>query len=80
MLTTVSKYLDQHADRFLEELKEFLRIPTVSADPECKPHLIRGAEFVYKQLADLGMKAEIVPTAGHPIVYAEWLGAPGAPT
>ena len=80
MLTTVSNYLDQHADRFLEELKEFLRIPTVSADPECKPHLIRGAEFVYKQLADLGMKAEIVPTAGHPIVYAEWLGAPGAPT
>ncbi len=80
MLTTVSNYLDQHADRFLEELKEFLRIPTVSADPECKPHLVRGAEFVHKQLADLGMKAEIVPTAGHPIVYAEWLGAPGAPT
>jgi acetylornithine deacetylase/succinyl-diaminopimelate desuccinylase-like protein len=80
MLTAVSNYLDQHADRFLEELKEFLRIPTVSADPECKPHLIRGAEFVHHQLADLGMKAEIVPTAGHPIVYAEWLGAPGAPT
>ena len=52
----------------------------MSADPECKPHLVRGAEFVHKQLADLGMKAEIVPTAGHPIVYAEWLGAPGAPT
>ncbi len=80
MLKTVSDYLDQHSNRFLEELKEFLRIPTVSADPECKPHLIRGAEFVHKQLADLGMKAEIVPTAGHPIVYAEWLGAPGAPT
>ena len=80
MLKSVSNYLDQHADRFLEELKEFLRIPTVSADPECKPHLVRGAEFVHKQLADLGMKAEIVPTAGHPIVYAEWLGAPGAPT
>ena len=80
MLAAVSNYLDQHADRFLEELKEFLRIPTVSADPECKPHLIRGAEFVHKQLADLGMKAEIVPTAGHPIVYAECLESPGAPT
>ena len=80
MLKTVSDYLDQHSNRFLEELKDFLRIPTVSADPECKPHLVRGAEFVHKQLADLGMKAEIVPTAGHPIVYAEWLGAPGAPT
>ncbi len=80
MLQTVSDYLDEHADRFVEELKDFLRIPTVSADPECKPHLVRGAEFVHKQLADLGMKAEIVPTPGHPIVYAEWLGAPGAPT
>ena len=36
MLTTVSKYLDQHADRFLEELKEFLRIPTVSAELRAK--------------------------------------------
>ena len=80
MLAAVSDYLDQHADRFLEELKEFLRIPTVSADPECKPHLIRGAEFVHRQLANLGMKAEIVPTAGHPIVYAECLESPGAPT
>jgi acetylornithine deacetylase/succinyl-diaminopimelate desuccinylase-like protein len=80
MLSTVSNYLDQNADRFLEELKEFLRIPTVSADPECKPHMRRGAEFVYRQFADLGMKTEIVPTAGHPIVYAEWQGAAGAPT
>lgn len=80
MLGAVSNYLDQNADRFLEELKEFLRIPTVSADPECKPHLQRGAEFVHRQLAELGMKAEIVPTAGHPIVYAECLESPGAPT
>ncbi len=80
MLAAVSDYLDQHAERFLEELKEFLRIPTVSADPECKPHLQRGAEFVHRQLAGLGMKAEIVPTAGHPIVYAECLESPGAPT
>ena len=80
MLAAVANYLDQHADRFLDELKELLRIPTVSADPECKPHMRRGAEFVYRQFADLGFKAEIVPTAGHPIVYAEWLQAPGAPT
>ncbi len=80
MLAAVANYLDQHADRFLEELKELLRIPTVSADPECKPHMRRGAEFIHRQLADLGFKAEIVHTAGHPIVYAEWLKAPGAPT
>jgi len=76
----VTEYLKQNADRFVEELKDFLRIPTVSADPACKPHLQRGAEFVHRQLANLGCDAEIVPTAGHPIVYGEWLKSPGAPT
>lgn len=76
----ISKYLDDNAEQFLEELKEFLRIPTVSADPECKPHMLRGAEFVHRQLADLGFQAEIVPTAGHPIVYAEWMKSPDVPT
>lgn len=80
MLASVATYLKQHSDRFLEELKELLRIPTVSADPECKPHLRRGAEFLHRQFANLGFHAEIVPTAGHPIVHAEWLKAPGAPT
>ena len=80
MLAAVANYLDQHSARFLEELKELLRIPTVSADPECKPHMRRGAEFIHRQFADLGFKTEIVHTAGHPIVYAEWLQAPGAPT
>jgi acetylornithine deacetylase/succinyl-diaminopimelate desuccinylase-like protein len=76
----VTQYLDQNADRFVEELKELLRIPTVSADPACKPHLQRGAEFIHRQFANLGFRSEIVPTAGHPIVYAEWLKSPGAPT
>lgn len=76
----VSQYLEQNAPRFVEELKELLRIPTVSADPACKPHLIRGAEFVHRQFTNLGFDSEIVPTAGHPIVYAEWRKSPGAPT
>ena len=76
----VTHYLDQNANRFVDELKELLRIPTVSADPACKPHLQRGAEFIHRQFANLGFRSEIVPTAGHPIVYAEWLNSPGAPT
>ena len=80
MLDQVSNYLKQHSDRFLEELKELLRIPTVSADPECKPQMKRGAEFVHRQLSELGFQSEIVTTPGHPIVYGEWLNAPGAPT
>jgi acetylornithine deacetylase/succinyl-diaminopimelate desuccinylase-like protein len=51
MHASIAKYLSENADRFLEELKELLRIPTVSADPVCKPHMLRGAEFVYRQFA-----------------------------
>ncbi len=80
MLDSVASYLGENSDRFLEELKELLRIPTVSADPTCKPHMLRGATFIHRQFADLEFQAEIIPTAGHPIVYAEWLKAPGAPT
>ena len=80
MLANVSTYLDQHADRFLAELTDFLRIPTVSADPACKPEMQRGAEFVHQQFTNLKMTSEIVSTAGHPIVYAESLQSPDAPT
>ena len=80
MNQAVNQYLDENANRFLDELKEFLRIPTVSADPTCKPHMLRGAEFVRRQFASLGFRSEIVPTAGHPIVYAEWVKSPTAPT
>ncbi len=76
----VDKYLQQHADRFVDELCSLLRIPTISADPASKPQMLRGAEWVHAQFRDLGLRAEIVPTAGHPIVYADWLQAPGAPT
>lgn len=80
MNKSVSDYIDQNGNRFVEELKELLRIPTVSADPTCKPHLQRGAEFVHRQFTSLGFQSEIVPTAGHPIVYAESPKTPGAPT
>lgn len=80
MLAAVQEYLTAHRDRFLEELKSLLRIASVSADPAFLPAMRQAAEFVQRQFADLGMTAEIVPTAGHPIVYAEWLKKPGAPT
>lgn len=80
MNKSVTEYLEQNRDQFVDELKEFLRIPTVSADPACKPHMQRGAEFVHRQFTNLGFHTEIVRTAGHPIVYAEHLKSPGAPT
>ncbi|MDZ4689116.1 MAG: dipeptidase [Planctomycetaceae bacterium] len=80
MPPVVADYLQQNRDRFLDELKALLRIPSVSADPAYQPAMQQAAEFVRDQFQQMGLKTEIVPTAGHPIVYAEWLGKPGAPT
>ena len=65
----------------LDELKDFLRIPSVSTLPEHKPDIDRAARFVADSLTRAGMEhVEIIPTAGHPLVYGNWLHAPGKPT
>lgn len=65
-------YQDQHKDRFLSELLELLRIPSVSARSEHKPDMAKCAEAVKQRLLDAGVdKAEIYLTAGHPVVYGE---------
>jgi acetylornithine deacetylase/succinyl-diaminopimelate desuccinylase-like protein len=76
----VEKHLEQNADRYVEDLKELLRIPSVSADSKFKADVRKAGEWVRNKLADAGLKTELVETPGHPIVYAEWLKKPGAPT
>ncbi len=77
----VAKYIEDHRDAHLQELCEFLRIPSVSTKTERKPDVERAARWVADKLRSVGMsKVEIVPTKGHPLVYAESLGAPGKPT
>lgn len=74
-------YLAEHRDRHIAEFFDFLRIPSVSTDPEHKADVRRCAEFLVTRFAAMGFEVEAVETPGHPIVYAEWLGAPeGAPT
>ncbi len=80
MHAAVENYLTQEQDRFLDELCGLLRIPSVSADPQYQPDVQRAAKWVFDQFQQLGFRAELVTTPGHPIVYAEWLNAPGAPT
>lgn len=65
---------------YLEELKDYLRIPSISTDPEYKDDVLRCAEFVRARMADAGLSAELIETEGYPLVYGEWLGAPGKPT
>lgn len=81
MSPTTVEYVDSHRDRLLDELKQFLRIPSISAQPAHASDVQRAAHFVAASLTDAGMEhVEIIPTAGHPLVYADWLHAPGKPT
>ncbi|MEE9219581.1 MAG: dipeptidase [Acidobacteriota bacterium] len=80
----MQKVLDQirsSEESHLEELQEFLRIPSISADSSHEKDMVRCAEWVSKSLKRIGLeRTEIFRTAGHPLVYGEWLGAEGKPT
>ncbi|MGD0500304.1 MAG: dipeptidase [Bryobacteraceae bacterium] len=74
-------YYQEHQSDFLESLKAFLRIPSISALSENKPDIRRAAEFARNELLAAGMTtAELIEGDGNPLVYAEWLKAPGKPT
>jgi acetylornithine deacetylase/succinyl-diaminopimelate desuccinylase-like protein len=75
-------YSRQHADRFRHELHELLRIPSLSGDPAHAGDIAKTAEWLAAHLRALGVdKATVMPTAGYPVVYAEWMGAgPGKRT
>src|SRR5271169_5843469 len=74
-------YYEQHHDSYIEGLKAFLRIPSISTLSEHKPDIRRAAEFVRGELEKAGLQqAQLIEGGGNPLVYAEWLGAPGKPT
>jgi acetylornithine deacetylase/succinyl-diaminopimelate desuccinylase-like protein len=74
-------YYQQHQSEFVEGLRAFLRIPSVSTLPEHKSDIRRAAEFVRNELRAAGMtSSELIEGTGNPLVYAEWLDAPGKPT
>src|SRR3954465_8701836 len=73
-------YYQEHQSEFLEGLKTFLRIPSISTLSEHKPDIRRAAEFARDELRAAGLTAELIEGAGNPLVYGEWLGAPGKPT
>ena len=81
MSKATDAFVRENQDRFLEELKTFLRIPSVSTLPEHRGDIDRAAGFVAESLGAVGLEnVEVIPTAGHPLVYADWLHAPGKPT
>lgn len=81
-LTAALQYAQENRSRFLDELKQFISIPSISTDPAARPDMQRAAEWAAAQLRSLGMKnVAIYPTTGHPVVYGESLEAgPNQPT
>jgi acetylornithine deacetylase/succinyl-diaminopimelate desuccinylase-like protein len=78
---STAAFVEQNKDRLLAELFTFLRIPSISTLPENKKDVDRAAKFVADSLTSAGLEnVEIIPTAKHPLVYADWLHAPGKPT
>ncbi|MFI5449999.1 MAG: dipeptidase [Candidatus Bathyarchaeia archaeon] len=73
-------FVRSNHNRYLLELRELLSIASISTLPENRQDINRAAEWVALQLDHLGAKREIMETAGHPIVYGEWLQARGRPT
>jgi len=75
-LTTALSYAQEHKDQILDELIEFVSIPSVSTDPEKKTEMQRAAQWVANQMHSLGFEnVKILPTARHPVVYGESLKA-----
>ncbi len=80
-MSAADAFIHQNQNRFVAELKEFLRIPSISTLPGHRPDIDRAAAFVASSLRSAGIEnVEILPTAGHPLVYGDWMHAPGKPT
>jgi acetylornithine deacetylase/succinyl-diaminopimelate desuccinylase-like protein len=81
MRSPVDEFVTQNEGRFLEELLEFLRIPSISTLPEHRQDVARAAQFAADGLKQAALEnVEVIQTEKHPLVYADWLRAPGKPT
>src|SRR5258708_4787626 len=80
-MDSLQTYVAENHDRWLAELSDFLRIPSISTQPDHAGEVRRGAEYLRDALKRIGAdRTEIVPTAGHPLVYAEKIVSPAKPT
>jgi acetylornithine deacetylase/succinyl-diaminopimelate desuccinylase-like protein len=76
MKQSVLNYAQAHQKDNLNRLIEFLRIPSISTTPEHRADIQRAADWLVTRMQDIGFsRAEVMPTAGQPVVYGEWLGA-----
>ena len=80
-MNAVIDFINTHRDRYVEELKAYLAIPSISALPQHADDVKRCAQWTADEMRRIGMEnVELVETPGFPVVYGDWLGAEGAPT
>src|SRR5512143_2291286 len=80
-MTSWENYLIDHRERFIEELLDFLRFPSISAMPAHAGDVQKTAQWVESRMKAAGIESvRVMPTGGHPVVYGEWLHASGKPT
>ncbi len=77
----VAEFIKKNGERYVSELREFIAIPSVSTKSEHRKDIERCAQWLADHIKKIGLEnVEIVPTKGHPIIYADWLHAAGKPT
>src|SRR5947209_8949390 len=80
-MDNVIDFINVNRERYLEELKSFLAIPSISALPQHAGDVKRCAEWCADEMRRIGLQnVRLIETPGNPVVYGDWLGAPGAPT
>jgi acetylornithine deacetylase/succinyl-diaminopimelate desuccinylase-like protein len=80
-MNQVIDFINVNRERYLDELKALLAIPSISALPEHKGDVRRCAEWCGDEMRRVGLQnVRLIETPGNPVVYGDWLGAEGAPT
>ena len=80
-MNNVIDFINTNRDRYVEELKSYLAIPSISALPQHQAYVRRCAEWTADEMRRIGMQnVRLIETPGNPVVYGDWLGAEGAPT
>ena len=80
-MNDVVDFININRDRYVDELKQYLAIPSISALPQHAGDVRRAGEWTADAIKAAGMQnVRLIDTPGNPVVYGEWLGAPGRPT
>src|SRR5258706_2742958 len=80
-MNDVVDFINMNRDRYVEELKEYLAIPSISALPQHAGDVRRAAEWTGDAIKNAGLQnVRLIDTPGNPVVYGDWMGAPGKPT